>query len=238
MMFSLLIFLPSMAGDLRVELSRNSHYEIDIDGRTYRSDGSSTIRDLRSGRHRIMVKQKLSSYRYKTIYSGFFSIDRNEVLVLEKDRRNRIEIRSVSNSPYYGGGNDECRPDYGPQRPNYPTSSVSRSMSNREFKRLEYAMEKERRDNDKEELLSRALRIRSVSTKELSSLIRTIDSDRNRLRALQDAYEKTRDKTNYERLRSALRYESYRREFDQFLRRENRSLVYDNDRDWDNEWWR
>jgi hypothetical protein len=103
------------ARQARVIISSNNNYELEIDGRTYKSVSTTTINDLPAGRHTVGVYQVISrgilgiGKKRRQVSFEEFSL-RNDDVYIAVNQDGRVRITDDS---YYGNNNKGNRDGYG-----------------------------------------------------------------------------------------------------------------------------
>jgi hypothetical protein len=108
----LMVFVASASAAVqqaRVILNANTNYEVQIDGRTYNSNGTSTITDLATGNHTVAVYQVVSNgvfgigKKRNLISSEQFNLGNNDVTI---DVNQNGQAR-ISQNGYNGNNNND-----------------------------------------------------------------------------------------------------------------------------------
>lgn len=120
----------------------------------------------------------------------------------------------IWNDPYNNNRNTNWDPYNNSNNGSYNRLPV---MGNRDFESFLLALNRERFDDGKLQLMQQQLRQNSFTTGQISLLMKSLAYDKNRLDIAKAAYNNCADRENYFRLSEAFQFESTAREFKNYV---------------------
>lgn len=215
---------------LTVKSIDNSDIRVVLDGRRFEpNDNSIMITGLEKGSHTVKVyRQKNSGMfnilgkRYEMVYNTTLMVKGKTHVTLSIDRYGRS---SITEQRIRGNGqwNDDRDRDfdydrdgkYGDYDENY---GYERGMSDREFRQVLQAIEKEWLETNKLKSATHIVTTNSLTSAQVKQMVLMFGFEANKLELAKQAYRNTVDKRNYYIINDAFSFNSSKDELNRFIR--------------------
>lgn len=214
-------------GILSIRSADNSDIRVVLDGKRFESNERSVmIRGVDQGKHTIKVfRQKrsgifnLSGNGYELVYNSTIQMKNKTHLALTVERNGRVVMQETRVSETWNDNRNDRDYDFGRdgQWGDYDRNEAYvRAMSDREFKSVLSAIEKEWLESNKLKSATQIVKTNNLTTAQVEQMLLLFSFESNKLELAKQAYANTVDKRNYHRLYSVFSFNSSKVELERF----------------------
>jgi hypothetical protein len=231
---------------LTIKSADNADIRVVLDGKRFEpNDNSMMIRGIDDGYHSIKIFRKknrgffdMTGRRYELVYNTkivvkrrthlFITIERNGLVSMQENRirkdwdrqdRDWDNERDNDGDHGYGKKDRDFEFDQDGQWGDYDShEGYASGMSDREFKNVLQAIDKEWLESNKFKSASQVVKSNSLTTAQVEQVLMLFSFENNKLEIAKQAYINTVDKRNYSRLFDVFSFNSSKTELERYIR--------------------